>query len=1093
MPAVEKLIQEEAVVVAKSTGESASLWEVVGGGDKGGIIVRESEKLCSREVGRLSRGALVRTLELCFVGGRLRYELVSGAGPASGWVSLGSSGKELLVPASCETPCTEISAKTAADPVNQKGELALREYSQRFKSYECRSFPMFKRRPFPWHASSGGAKEHLQKSAEEVRMELELEMGMESSISQQVSKDGKTGGNSKWNELIEDNDLNIEPSSCHPAGEYQEWDNVSEKAWAQDSDNEEIWLCAQCGLALGDICYPIDDSGWEHVHGECMAQRMLTDLRKKENARRNKEADLKRSRRAEFDIGWNVARISKNLSVAETMGCLFAPMGMVCLALREETGTVDIVPTLEPAGSVNLEYLSIALKVRRMEGREPFFSLDPLDPEKVNSMQVKRFEPEWLVGSCVGDVLFQADYYLKELSMGEYEQPVVGMKSCFDLTWEEDQEKHWRAREWFVVRKAEMQLSDDNVLIPYVRMGVEAWEQSVDARGELQDAKVTRSDHPLLRYAQSFTHYFDLIAERKSVIYHLRDLAKASVLAKYLVDANMDLPRSWFDVVIVDPPPSVGDIRTDKSLQIPQLWNERHYGKISVNAGTIAKYDYEDGIETDAFTLYGGVQFGLDRFRVAAPQRVSRTMLVGIRERPAHVPQMFSVRRPWVPPPPKALADPQLTAVVTRAQVQALPAMPSRGAWAPAWEPDTQMRAAPARTRRAWRPEPQARADPRGVDLNLDNFDLSTATRLASQASMAQIGEDACAAIGKDFWANVDINNGSVFDVEDKSLLAKLFNPHLCDRREEADKFVPPDTSITYLETLSSLMREEESMRSQRARQFFSKEFEVDDPGPLFPSSWKDFMEIERSEVSKDGVLHPRPDYMAQTHMFDHVLRSAVPFFEKATEEGVKFRMYQVGSIELRTTQEPDSEEIVGAVFSRRSLAQAPNQGKAGDKILGQVDEYEKVARVTMYVEKDVRFPTDYRYYLVIETESAHTIMTEKLCDGSVIWKENPADLEDRNSMARAFRSKDCCGKGMTVQTLKAYYSKAADRSKTTILNSKGKRYAQAGFDKARGVATGAMAGPQYAELLKKFYTSPAAWGTSLVGYGWGTQSVAHW
>eukprot|EP00969_Alexandrium_andersonii_P240546 10619669-Alexandrium_andersonii.AAC.1 len=57
--------------------------------------------------------------------------------------------------------------------------------------------------------------------------------------------------------------------------------------------------------------------------------------------------------------------------------------------------------------------------------------------------------------------------------MGDYEQPAVGMKSCFDYrTWEAGQ--GWHARGWCVVRKAEMHVSGDDVLIPYLQMGVEA-------------------------------------------------------------------------------------------------------------------------------------------------------------------------------------------------------------------------------------------------------------------------------------------------------------------------------------------------------------------------------------------------------------------------------------------------------------------------------------------------------------------------------------------------------------------------------------------------------------------------------------------
>eukprot|EP00972_Heterocapsa_arctica_P001654 236940-Heterocapsa_arctica.AAC.1 len=75
-----------------------------------------------------------------------------------------------------------------------------------------------------------------------------------------------------------------------------------------------------------------------------------------------------------------------------------------------------------------------------------------------------------------------------------------------------------------------MHASEDDVLIPFVKMGVEAREQ-VLKNGNLEDAALTRANHPLVKYAEQFTHNFDLIAERKSVIYHLRELAKASTLA----------------------------------------------------------------------------------------------------------------------------------------------------------------------------------------------------------------------------------------------------------------------------------------------------------------------------------------------------------------------------------------------------------------------------------------------------------------------------------------------------------------------------------------------------------------------------------
>mmetsp|Transcript_8651 Transcript_8651/g.15556 ORF Transcript_8651/g.15556 Transcript_8651/m.15556 type:complete len:405 (+) Transcript_8651:53-1267(+) len=76
-------------------------WKVIGGADKGGILVRQGQDLKSpQEEARLSTGAIVE--EKTLVSDRLQYEIVSGTGPPTGWVSVRISGKELLVPADGE-------------------------------------------------------------------------------------------------------------------------------------------------------------------------------------------------------------------------------------------------------------------------------------------------------------------------------------------------------------------------------------------------------------------------------------------------------------------------------------------------------------------------------------------------------------------------------------------------------------------------------------------------------------------------------------------------------------------------------------------------------------------------------------------------------------------------------------------------------------------------------------------------------------------------------------------------------------------------------------------------------------------------------
>ncbi|CAE7657715.1 Aasdhppt [Symbiodinium pilosum] len=73
----------------------APTWTVVGGAEKGGILVRRGQELTSQAVtDRLSTGAEVEELHIC--GERLHFRRITGSGPEEGWVSVRTSGKQLL-------------------------------------------------------------------------------------------------------------------------------------------------------------------------------------------------------------------------------------------------------------------------------------------------------------------------------------------------------------------------------------------------------------------------------------------------------------------------------------------------------------------------------------------------------------------------------------------------------------------------------------------------------------------------------------------------------------------------------------------------------------------------------------------------------------------------------------------------------------------------------------------------------------------------------------------------------------------------------------------------------------------------------------
>eukprot|EP00434_Breviolum_minutum_P008178 symbB.v1.2.007211.t1/scaffold439.1/size205343/14 len=81
-------------------------WKVVGGGDKGGVLVRQGKSLTSEQVSeRLSTGAVVKELKL--EGDRLHFELETGSGPQNGWVSTKLKDKELLTVLDGEKPTSK--------------------------------------------------------------------------------------------------------------------------------------------------------------------------------------------------------------------------------------------------------------------------------------------------------------------------------------------------------------------------------------------------------------------------------------------------------------------------------------------------------------------------------------------------------------------------------------------------------------------------------------------------------------------------------------------------------------------------------------------------------------------------------------------------------------------------------------------------------------------------------------------------------------------------------------------------------------------------------------------------------------------------
>mmetsp|Transcript_102725 Transcript_102725/g.295790 ORF Transcript_102725/g.295790 Transcript_102725/m.295790 type:complete len:589 (+) Transcript_102725:2-1768(+) len=559
-------------------------------------------------------------------------------------------------------------------------------------------------------------------------------------------------------------------------------------------------------------------------------------------------------------------------------------------------------------------------------------------------------------------------------------------------------------------------------------MGVEAREQVVGLDGRLDDAPVTRPDHPLVKYAEAFTQNFDLIAERKGVVYQLREVAKASILAKYLLESGLRVQQSWFT--------AGGEVSPAYCMEVPQLWNDHCFARICVEDGEIVDDKKQSGVLSRRHGLYGGVDFGIDRFRLAAPSRVATSVIAGRAAlgRPASS-LMATTASGLSMGPARQFA--RLTGPLAMAPTR-VSAPLSMGLSAP-------LRA--------------GLAGPQGVDLSLEKFNLSAATAAGGEMRAAE--DEAALNVGAAFWAAVDDADSDLLNSEDRDLFKAVFNPHLSDRRAEGDMFLPPPTSYSHIQTLKRLLREEDAVRGRRKALFFSSKFEAESPGSVFPSTWTSGVQVGvRAPTKSGGLLQPRPDYLKQTEILREVLASAPAEFDRRTEDGMRYRVYRFGSLEVRTVQGhmEDDEEEIGAVFSHsgESLASLEAPGwamramQAAANRVRALTEGDRISKVTEYVGRSScgRMRVS---FVVFEAEAGGVALTEEKEDGSVTWQENPKDLDLRTSLAKVVRSAECLKANVTIGDMMRFQASQNGRDWPQASRSKCKKYAQYAYVKASG------------------------------------------
>jgi hypothetical protein len=298
-----------------------------------------------------------------------------------------------------------------------------------------------------------------------------------------------------------------------------------------------------------------------------------------------------------------------------------------------------------------------------------------------------------------------------------------------------------------------------------------------------------------------------------------------------MMDTNVSLEESWFHLA--------DDRKIVSCPEVPQLWNERVRSQIQLRDGML-------GNETKlVHGVYGGVDL--------KPAEKSTA------------PATFEISIIWeAPAPPTAKPRRQRQQLARQDGSGAAPSRrnanyfgydystvgpPERGSYVELQIPER-------RSQEELELEKLQRTerDLRGVDLNLDSFDLSVVRRVPLE-SPEETWCDDCQClddgvlIGNAFWSDLDVK-GQAFQEDDRELLRQIFQPRLSDRRLEGDRFVPPDVTSTNMDKLRSLLKNEEWIRLQRKTHFFSKKFSTENPGSFFP--------LRGRRLSKSQTAMPR-------------------------------------------------------------------------------------------------------------------------------------------------------------------------------------------------------------------------------------------
>jgi len=263
--------------------------------------------------------------------------------------------------------------------------------------------------------------------------------------------------------------------------------------------------------------------------------------------------------------------------------------------------------------SVKAEDLAIALtSVFGPVPQDPQFSLDPADPRNPKGDWLKAvYIPEKVIATTsFGKAMFEADWLLKQYSFGvsidgngklqDRKSSVSGFKSTADLSLEQKDQEYGKekwARFWIVSDNMRLIQSDNSIYFDVAKMRVKAKKQVIDPSSVTGLRDVDTEDDPVAtKFANLFTELYDEIAKESPEFEHVRQLAKAVALAKWLKKEGIPVDMDWVFKYANQRIETV-----DKITALSVQWQKQNQMPYSVGG--------QKGIQTTIHQLYlfGGV------------------------------------------------------------------------------------------------------------------------------------------------------------------------------------------------------------------------------------------------------------------------------------------------------------------------------------------------------------------------------------------------------------------------------------------------------------------------------------------------------